>query len=133
MTALFQTLSFYFPSCGTLPPPVIMVQNVSFRYNETKVGGLFMHSVLFSHSSYEPLSLFHLTLPTPPSPFFSFHSFIPHSLFCLFFSLCLFGLTGWLFLLYRRLSPQKLVVNFEDKLFSILEVVCCRIVLCCRC
>jgi len=29
-----KTLSFYFPSCGTIPPPVIMVQNVSFRYNE---------------------------------------------------------------------------------------------------
>lgn len=27
-------LNFYFPSCGTIPPPVIMVQNVSFRYNE---------------------------------------------------------------------------------------------------
>lgn len=27
-------LNFYFPSCGTVPPPVIMVQNVSFRYNE---------------------------------------------------------------------------------------------------
>ncbi|KAL8616591.1 ATP-binding cassette sub- F member 2 [Nucella lapillus] len=31
-----KTLSFYFPSCGTIPPPVIMVQHVSFRYNETK-------------------------------------------------------------------------------------------------
>lgn len=28
-----KTLNFYFPSCGTIPPPVIMVQNVSFRYN----------------------------------------------------------------------------------------------------
>ncbi|XP_073407804.1 ATP-binding cassette sub-family F member 2 [Dendrobates tinctorius] len=27
-----KTLSFYFPSCGKIPPPVIMVQNVSFRY-----------------------------------------------------------------------------------------------------
>ncbi|XP_066251411.1 ATP-binding cassette sub-family F member 2 [Euwallacea similis] len=27
-------VTFYFPSCGTIPPPVIMVQNVSFRYNE---------------------------------------------------------------------------------------------------
>ncbi|XP_065366454.1 ATP-binding cassette sub-family F member 2 [Calliphora vicina] len=27
-------LNFYFPSCGGIPPPVIMVQNVSFRYNE---------------------------------------------------------------------------------------------------
>merc|ERR1719361_2509286 len=26
--------AFYFYSCGTIPPPVIMVQNVSFRYNE---------------------------------------------------------------------------------------------------
>lgn len=26
--------SFSFYSCGTIPPPVIMVQNVSFRYNE---------------------------------------------------------------------------------------------------
>lgn len=31
-----KTLSFYFPSCGTLPPPVIMVQNVSFQYSEGK-------------------------------------------------------------------------------------------------
>lgn len=29
-----KTLSFYFPSCGNIPPPVIMVQHVSFRYNE---------------------------------------------------------------------------------------------------
>ncbi|CRL04477.1 CLUMA_CG017559, isoform A [Clunio marinus] len=28
-------LTFSFPSCGTIPPPVIMVQNVSFRYNDT--------------------------------------------------------------------------------------------------
>ncbi|EEB18054.1 ATP-dependent transporter, putative [Pediculus humanus corporis] len=28
-----KTVHFYFPSCGTIPPPVIMVQNVSFRYN----------------------------------------------------------------------------------------------------
>uniref|UniRef100_A0A182S6N6 ABC transporter domain-containing protein n=1 Tax=Anopheles maculatus TaxID=74869 RepID=A0A182S6N6_9DIPT len=27
-------LNFSFPSCGTIPPPVIMVQNVSFRYND---------------------------------------------------------------------------------------------------
>ncbi|KAL3282902.1 hypothetical protein HHI36_006060 [Cryptolaemus montrouzieri] len=30
-----KTVTFYFPSCGTIPPPVIMVQNVSFRYNES--------------------------------------------------------------------------------------------------
>ncbi|KAG4074979.1 hypothetical protein HA402_014558 [Bradysia odoriphaga] len=30
-----KTLNFSFPSCGTIPPPVIMVQNVSFRYNDT--------------------------------------------------------------------------------------------------
>lgn len=29
-----KVLNFYFPSCGTIPPPVIMVQNVSFRYND---------------------------------------------------------------------------------------------------
>lgn len=28
------SVSFNFPSCGNIPPPVIMVQNVSFRYNE---------------------------------------------------------------------------------------------------
>merc|ERR1712186_179372 len=28
-------LSFYFYSCGTIPPPVVMVQNVSFRYNDS--------------------------------------------------------------------------------------------------
>ncbi|KTG39870.1 hypothetical protein cypCar_00018202, partial [Cyprinus carpio] len=32
-TFLLQTLSFYFPPCGKIPPPVIMVQNVSFRYS----------------------------------------------------------------------------------------------------
>ncbi|XP_005166462.1 ATP-binding cassette, sub-family F, member 2b isoform X4 [Danio rerio] len=31
--AHMKTLSFYFPPCGTIPPPVIMVQNVSFRYS----------------------------------------------------------------------------------------------------
>merc|ERR1712110_509876 len=30
-----RSMSFYFYSCGTIPPPVIMVQNVSFRYNDT--------------------------------------------------------------------------------------------------
>jgi len=30
-----KNVSFYFFSCGTIPPPVIMVQNVSFRYSET--------------------------------------------------------------------------------------------------
>merc|ERR1711936_1565063 len=30
-----RSLSFYFYSCGTIPPPVVMVQNVSFRYSET--------------------------------------------------------------------------------------------------
>lgn len=34
--ALDKTISFYFPDCGKIPPPVIMVQNVSFRYNEQK-------------------------------------------------------------------------------------------------
>nr|KAF6418820.1 hypothetical protein HJG63_008835 [Rousettus aegyptiacus] len=29
-----KTLSFYFPPCGKIPPPVIMVQNVSFKYTE---------------------------------------------------------------------------------------------------
>lgn len=28
-------LNFYFPSCGKIPPPVIMVQNVSFRYTDS--------------------------------------------------------------------------------------------------
>uniref|UniRef100_A0A1W7RAW8 ATP-binding cassette sub-family F member 2 n=1 Tax=Hadrurus spadix TaxID=141984 RepID=A0A1W7RAW8_9SCOR len=30
-----KTVQFYFPSCGTIPPPVIMVQNVSFRYSDS--------------------------------------------------------------------------------------------------
>merc|ERR1740136_222277 len=29
-----RTVSFCFYSCGKIPPPVIMVQNVSFRYND---------------------------------------------------------------------------------------------------
>uniref|UniRef100_A0A674BMY2 ATP binding cassette subfamily F member 2 n=1 Tax=Salmo trutta TaxID=8032 RepID=A0A674BMY2_SALTR len=32
-----KTLSFYFPSCGKIPPPVIMVQNVSFKYSDNQV------------------------------------------------------------------------------------------------
>ncbi|KAK3758024.1 hypothetical protein RRG08_006605 [Elysia crispata] len=31
-----KTVSLYFPSCGKIPPPVIMVQHVSFRYAEDK-------------------------------------------------------------------------------------------------
>jgi len=31
-----QTLEFYFYECGELPPPVIMVQHVSFRYDKDK-------------------------------------------------------------------------------------------------
>jgi len=31
-----KTLSFYFYDCGSLPPPVIMVQNVSFQYTKEK-------------------------------------------------------------------------------------------------
>jgi ATP-binding cassette subfamily F protein 2 len=31
-----KTVSFYFPDCGGIPPPVIMVQNVSFRYQDDK-------------------------------------------------------------------------------------------------
>ncbi|PIK53867.1 putative ATP-binding cassette sub-family F member 2 [Apostichopus japonicus] len=31
-----KTISFYFPDCGTVPPPVIMVQNVSFKYADDK-------------------------------------------------------------------------------------------------
>lgn len=29
-----KSVTFYFPSCGTVPPPVIMVQNVSFKYDD---------------------------------------------------------------------------------------------------
>lgn len=29
-----KTVNFCFPSCGNIPPPVIMVQNVSFRYDD---------------------------------------------------------------------------------------------------
>jgi len=29
------SVSFYFYSCGELPPPVIMIENVSFRYNDS--------------------------------------------------------------------------------------------------
>lgn len=39
-----QTLSFYFHSCGKIPPPVIMVQNVSFRYSDNTVGHRLLHS-----------------------------------------------------------------------------------------
>lgn len=30
-----KVVQFYFPDCGKVPPPVIMVQNVSFRYNDS--------------------------------------------------------------------------------------------------
>lgn len=32
-----KVVSFSFPDCGSLPPPVIMVQGVSFRYGPDKV------------------------------------------------------------------------------------------------
>ena len=32
-----KVVSFLFPDCGKLPPPVIMVQMVSFRYEKSKV------------------------------------------------------------------------------------------------
>ncbi len=31
-----KTVSFFFPSCNKIPPPVIMVQNVSFKYADDK-------------------------------------------------------------------------------------------------
>jgi len=31
-----KSVEFYFPDCGKLPPPVLAVQNVTFRYNENK-------------------------------------------------------------------------------------------------
>lgn len=31
-----KTMSFYFPSCGKIPPPIIMVQHVSFKYADDK-------------------------------------------------------------------------------------------------
>ena len=34
---LFQFVTFYFPDCGKLPPPVVQVQNVSFQYADDKV------------------------------------------------------------------------------------------------
>lgn len=30
-----KVVEFYFPSCGKIPPPVLMVQNISFRYSKT--------------------------------------------------------------------------------------------------
>ena len=32
-----KVVAFSFPDCGDLPPPVIMVQQVSFRYTKDKV------------------------------------------------------------------------------------------------
>ncbi|XP_067391770.1 ATP-binding cassette sub-family F member 2 isoform X2 [Emydura macquarii macquarii] len=43
-----KTLSFYFPPCGKIPPPVIMVQNVSFKY--TKDGLLPTDGMIRKHS-----------------------------------------------------------------------------------
>ncbi|GFR58651.1 ATP-binding cassette sub-family F member 2 [Elysia marginata] len=39
-----KTVSLYFPSCGKIPPPVIMVQHVSFRYAEDKTVSLYFPS-----------------------------------------------------------------------------------------
>ena len=79
---VFQTLSFYFPSCGTVPPPVIMVQNVNFRYNETKVG-----SFSFSISCSVLVMSWCLALPSPlprrlpqPSSLSSESTFFPLSI-----------------------------------------------------
>lgn len=36
-SALLQVLSFYFPDCGKLAPPVVQVQTVSFKYGPDKV------------------------------------------------------------------------------------------------
>ena len=41
-----KVVSFSFPSCGTLPPPVVMVQKVSFRYAPDKVGAESIHTGL---------------------------------------------------------------------------------------
>lgn len=41
---LQQTLSFYFPPCGKIPPPVIMVQNVSFKYSDNTVSIVYIFS-----------------------------------------------------------------------------------------
>ena len=32
-----QLLSFYFPDCGKLAPPVVQVQTMSFKYSKDKV------------------------------------------------------------------------------------------------
>lgn len=34
----FQVKQFYFFDAGDIPPPVIMVQHVSFRYSDDTVG-----------------------------------------------------------------------------------------------
>lgn len=46
---MFQTLSFYFMECGEIPPPVVQVQNVSFRYKDTGVSFLGTDLHLFSN------------------------------------------------------------------------------------
>ena len=38
-----KVVSFSFPYCGGLPPPVLMVQGVSFRYAPDKVSGCARH------------------------------------------------------------------------------------------
>lgn len=52
-----KTVEFYFPSCGNIPPPVIMVQNVSFRYNDTTP---WIYKNLEFGVDLGQLSLFHL-------------------------------------------------------------------------
>lgn len=46
---------FYFFDPGVIPPPVIMVQDVSFRYSEDKVGKFFRWHNCISKNSFHSL------------------------------------------------------------------------------
>lgn len=44
-----KVVSFSFPDCGILPPPVIMVQHVSFRYGPDKVLSYLIKECLYNY------------------------------------------------------------------------------------
>ena len=48
---LIQVLTFYFPDCGKLAPPVVQVQAMSFKYGKDKVSSFscFEQTLCMSH------------------------------------------------------------------------------------
>ena len=88
---LFQNLAFCFPDCGTIPPPVIMVQNVSFRYAEGKVSAIYIGFIVlprgrFTLSQYLCTHFKRSSHVFVPVHGFNYSERIKHNLIC-FYSL----------------------------------------------